>query len=119
MWCYVLQLLDCGLSDEQAEALATSGRAAHGNRKLTAEDVSVLMSVGLTEPQKKKLMATGMKAGMALGMKLFSNHVRQRYGPNRTVTMLCTHLMPMLPFDPLQRFMLVGCDKWCHSWRTR
>jgi hypothetical protein len=73
--CGVVQLLDCGLSDEQVEALAGTGRTAHSTHKLTSEDVKVLMQVGLTERQKKKLMATGMKAGMALGMRLFGKHV--------------------------------------------
>ena len=74
----MLQLLECGLSDEQAEALATTGRTAHSTHKLTSEDVKVLMQVGLTEQQKKKLMSTGMKAGMALGMKLFNKHVSKQ-----------------------------------------
>ena len=74
----VLQLLDCGLSDEQAEALASTGRTAHSTHKLTSEDVRVLMQVGLTEQQKKKLMSAGMKAGMALGMKLFNKHVSKQ-----------------------------------------
>ena len=68
-------LEDVGLSDEQVEALAGTGHTAHADHKLTADDVKVLMAVGLTEPQKKKLMATGMKAGMALGMKLFTKQV--------------------------------------------
>ena len=74
--CGVVQLLDGGLSDEQVEALAGTGRTVHSTHKLTRDDAKVLMQVGLTEGQKKKLMATGMKAGMALGMRLFNKHVR-------------------------------------------
>ena len=80
--CGVVQLLECGLSDEQVEALAGTGRTALSTHKLTSEDVKVLMQVGLTERQKKKLMATGMKAGMALGMRLFGKHVSAHPCPN-------------------------------------
>ena len=51
----MLQLLDCGLTDEQAEALANAGRTAHSTNRLTTEDVNALMQLRLTEQQKKKV----------------------------------------------------------------
>jgi hypothetical protein len=98
--CGVVQLLDCGLSDEQVEALAGTGRTAHSTHKLTSEDVKVLMQVGLTERQKKKLMATGMKAGMALGMRLFGKHVSAHACPT---AFLCPQLTSAL-FPSTARF---------------
>jgi len=102
--CGVVQLLDCGLSDEQVEALAGTGRTAHSAHNLTRNDVKVLMQVGLTEEQKKRLMTTGMKAGMALGMRLFNKHVRNDTCANAflfssarvtvSVTFLQMHIVP-------------------------